>query len=49
MEIITDIPTPEECASLIFDYSGRKVEPQGAEDLWHKILQYKWVLSEKLG
>ena len=49
MEIITDIPTPEECASLIFECSGRKVEPQGAEDLWHKILQHKWVLSEKLG
>jgi len=48
MEIITDIRTPEECASLIFEGSGHKVEPQGAEDLWHKILQHKWVLSEKL-
>ncbi len=49
MEIITDIPTPEECASLILDCSGRKVDPQEAEDLWQKILQHKWVLSEKLG
>jgi hypothetical protein len=49
MEIINDVPTPEECASLIFEYSGRKVAPKVAEDLWSKILQHKWVLSEKLG
>jgi hypothetical protein len=49
MEIINEIPTPEECASLIFEYSGRKVAPKVAEDLWRKILQHKWVLSEKLG
>jgi SpoVK/Ycf46/Vps4 family AAA+-type ATPase len=49
MEMLTDITTPEECASLIFEGSGRKVEPQGAEGLWRKILQHKWVLSEKLG
>ena len=49
MEIINEIPTPEECASLIFEYSGRKVAPKVAEDLWSKILQHKWVLSEKLG
>ena len=49
MEILTDIPTPEKCASLILEYSGRKVEPHGAQNLWHKILQHKWVLSEKIG
>ncbi len=49
MEIKTDVPTPEECSSLIFEYSGHKVELQGAEDLWQKILQHKWVLSERLG
>jgi transitional endoplasmic reticulum ATPase len=49
MKMITDIRTPEECAALIFECSSRKVEPQGAEDLWHKIEQHKWVLSEKLG
>ena len=49
MEIITDNPTPEECTSLILQCSGHKVAPQGAEELWHKILQHKWVLSEKLG
>ena len=49
MEMITEIPTPEECVSLIFEYSSFKVELQEAEDLWRKILQHKWVLSEKLG
>jgi len=49
MEIFTDIPTSEECASLILECSGRKVEPKRAEDMWHKILQHKWVLSEKMG
>ena len=49
MEIITEIHTPEECASSIFKYCGRKLELQEAEDVWHKILQHKWVLSEKLG
>ena len=49
MEMINAIATPEECASLVLDCSGRKVDPQEAEDLWQKILQHKWVLSEKLG
>ncbi|MEJ2690598.1 MAG: AAA family ATPase [Deltaproteobacteria bacterium] len=49
MEIINATPTPEECASLILDCSGRKVKPREAEDLWQNILQHKWVLSEKLG
>jgi transitional endoplasmic reticulum ATPase len=49
MEIINHAPTQEECASLIFESCGRKIEPQGAVELWQKILQHKWVLSEKLG
>jgi transitional endoplasmic reticulum ATPase len=49
MEMITDITTPEERAALIFECSRCKVEPSGVEELWHKILQHKWVLSEKLG
>lgn len=49
MEIITDIPSPEECTSLILKSSGHKIDPHGAEDLWRKIVQHKWVLSEKLG
>jgi len=49
MEIVADIPTPEECVSRIYEYTGQKVEPEVAGDLWLKILQHKWVLSEKLG
>ena len=49
MEIVSDIPGPEDYTTLIFECSGQKVEPEMAEDLWAKILQHKWVLSEKLG
>ncbi|WP_319547901.1 AAA family ATPase [Desulfogranum marinum] len=49
MEILSDVPMPEECASRILEYSGREVAPQGGQNLWQKILQHKWVLSEKLG
>lgn len=40
---------PEECMSKIFEISGAKFEPELAFDLWPKILQHKWLLSEKLG
>jgi transitional endoplasmic reticulum ATPase len=40
---------PEECMSKIFEISGVKFEPELAFDLWPKILQHKWLLSEKLG
>jgi len=49
MEIVAKIPTPEECASQILDYAGHKLEPDAASELWMKILQHKWFLSEKLG
>jgi transitional endoplasmic reticulum ATPase len=49
MEIVANIPTPEECASQILDYTGHIVEPEAAGELWLKILQHKWFLSEKLG
>ncbi|MBI4963371.1 MAG: AAA family ATPase [Desulfomonile tiedjei] len=49
MEIVTDIPPPEECVTRIFEFSGHKVEPDVAGDLWVKILQHKWFLSERLG
>ncbi len=42
-------PTPEECASKIFEMSGMKFSPEAAADLWAKILQHKWLLSEKVG
>ncbi len=41
--------SPEECTSRIFELSGVKFEPDAAGDLWSKILQHKWLLSEKLG
>jgi transitional endoplasmic reticulum ATPase len=41
--------TPEECANKIFEVSGTKLDPDVACDLWAKILQHKWLLSEKLG
>lgn len=40
---------PEECTSRIFELSGAKFEPDIAADLWSKILQHKWLLSEKVG
>jgi SpoVK/Ycf46/Vps4 family AAA+-type ATPase len=49
MEIVADIPAPEECAGLIFECSGRVFDPETAAELWVQILQHKWLLSEKLG
>jgi transitional endoplasmic reticulum ATPase len=40
---------PEEYMSKIFEISGAKFEPELASELWPKILQHKWLLSEKLG
>ena len=47
-----DVPealSAEECASNIFELSGVKFEPDIAQDMWGKILQHKWLLSEKVG
>ena len=49
MEIIADYPDPEDCVARIFEMSGHRLEPQVAYEQWEKILQHKWVLSEKLG
>lgn len=40
---------PEECMAKIFELSGAKFEPDVAADLWPKIMQHKWLLSEKVG
>ncbi len=45
---ISETPTAEECASKIFEMSGVKFEPETAVDLWTKIQQHKWLLSERL-
>jgi len=49
MDIAPDIPKPEACSTLIFEYTGHKFEPQRAEDLCRKIVEHKWELSTKLG
>ena len=43
-----DSPTPEVCASKIFEASGAKFDAEVATDLWQKIMQHKWILSERL-
>jgi transitional endoplasmic reticulum ATPase len=45
----TETLAPELCAGKIFEISGTKFEPDAAADLWPRILQHKWLLSEKLG
>jgi SpoVK/Ycf46/Vps4 family AAA+-type ATPase len=43
-----EAPTPEVCASKIFEASGAKFDADVATDLWRKIMQHKWILSERL-
>jgi len=40
---------PEVCASKIFELSGSKFAPDVAVELWPRIMQHKWLMSEKLG
>ncbi len=47
-DIKPEIPTAEECANKIFEMSGAKFESEIAADLWSKIEQHKWLLSERL-
>ncbi len=46
---VPETPSSEVCASKIFEISGTKLDPDIAVDLWPKILQHKWLMSEKLG
>jgi transitional endoplasmic reticulum ATPase len=46
---LMDISAPEETAGKIFECSGAKLDPEAAADLWPRILQHKWLMSEKLG
>ena len=48
MEIDADIGNPENCANQIYECSGHMLEPQLAKELWPKILQHKWFLSQKV-
>ncbi|MEJ2038803.1 MAG: AAA family ATPase [Desulfosarcinaceae bacterium] len=49
MYMPSDSSSPEEHAAHIFEISGHKVDPEWAADMWPRILQHKWVLSEKIG
>ncbi|MDA8387091.1 MAG: AAA family ATPase [Nitrospiraceae bacterium] len=44
-----ETPSPETCANKIFEISGARFDAATAADLWQKILQHKWLMSEKLG
>ncbi len=44
----SEMPSPEECANRIYEVSGTKLDPAIAADMWPKILQHKWLMSEKL-
>jgi SpoVK/Ycf46/Vps4 family AAA+-type ATPase len=47
-EELTENLAPELCAGKIFEISGTKLDADTAADLWPRILQHKWLLSEKL-
>ena len=49
MDIVANIPSPDDCVSKIYEYSGHRFEPEIATDVWLEILEHKWHLSEKLG
>jgi transitional endoplasmic reticulum ATPase len=49
MDIVANIPGPDDCVSKIYEYSGHRFEPEIATDVWLEILEHKWHLSEKLG
>lgn len=49
IENMPETPSAEMCTSKIFKISGAKFDPDIAVDLWPKIVQHKWLLSEKLG
>jgi SpoVK/Ycf46/Vps4 family AAA+-type ATPase len=49
MQIQHEITSTDEAAARIFEISGHKLDSELAQDLWSKILQHKWVLSEKTG
>jgi SpoVK/Ycf46/Vps4 family AAA+-type ATPase len=47
-ENLWDALTPRVCANKIFEISGTKLDPEIASDLWPRILQHKWLMSEML-
>lgn len=49
MRIKEEVTSPEECSRYIFEMTGHKIDPELSSDLWSKMLEHKWSLSEKLG
>ena len=49
MPEFTEALAPEVCAEQILEISGTKFEPEAAAELWPRIVQHKWLMSEKLG
>ena len=49
MELNTDLSSAENSVERIFNFTGQKLEADIASELCPKILQHKWLLSEKLG
>ncbi len=49
MDNFTEACLPEACADQILEISGTKFEPEAAAELWPRIVQHKWLMSEKLG
>lgn len=49
MDINNGTMSPEACAARIMEISSHKVDPEAAEELWSRIIQHKWVLSERVG
>ena len=49
MELNPDITSAENSVKKIIDFTGQRIETDIATELWPKILQHKWLLSEKLG
>jgi transitional endoplasmic reticulum ATPase len=49
MENFTETLAPEACAAQILEISGTNFEPEAAAELWPRIVQHKWLMSEKLG
>ena len=48
IETIQETPS-QSFAAKIFEISGTQLEPDVAATLWPKILQHKWLMSEKYG
>jgi transitional endoplasmic reticulum ATPase len=49
MENYPEALAPEACAAHILEISGTNFEPEAAAELWPRIVQHKWLMSEKLG